>query len=725
MKRIINLVDDYPHENRDPIENRMLQNQNIEIIDLTNEVERSDPKKIKIEKIKPVNYTIDDTWISPTQLRNFFNKDCIIDYLNMYGTNVAEKIPKVRKIYGDTLRKNDSFLNYILQAGKDFETNLITYFSNNFPVGTIVEVAGDLSARDPEKARETFEYMKKGVPIIHSGVLHNEVNKTFGVADLIVRDDFLEPILISKNSYDTPKGKGNFDHGHYYVIIDIKFTTLQLTADATHLVNSGSLPSYKAQLYIYNKALGLLQGYEPHQAYLIGRKYKYTKCGVDYKGDNCLEKFGVVDFVGKDSDIIKDVSDALKWFKDLKAHGSEWNFDTLPLPHPYLYPNMNNSLMDYPWHPIKEIIADKIGEITLMWMCGVKHRAAAHANGVYSLHDPKCNALSLGFNIPTTKQKDPSKSTMVNTVDQFIKINRLGSSKSQSKELPNVTPQIITHYFPPKSEYMEFFVDFEFINDIFTDFSKLPKIETESLIFMFGVGYIDPCYRTWMYHDFTADKLNRISEYISGSTFEEFIYNIAEMYNKKPLLYHWGSAEPSQWNSFIKKKGIEDEKILELPKKNIPKHIIVEPMIQQLLDTETCFISDTLYNDDACAWREQSQNEFVWFDLNKLFREEPIIIKGNIHGFGLKQVSKALRKLGLITADYNKQSKCSDGTMAMMMTHNINKIVEAQPVMFKKLSDHPTMKEIIKYNETDCKLLWEIVEYLRRNHLPREEIEIK
>lgn len=692
----------------------------IEIIDLTDE---NEPKKIKTEKSE--HYIIDDDWTSPTQLRNFFNKDCIIDYLNMYGTNVAEKIPKVRKIYGDTLRKNDSFLNYILQAGKDFETGVITYLSNKFPAGTIVEVAGDLSARDPEKARETFEHLQKGVPIIHSGVLHNPINKTFGVADLIVRDDYLEKILEFPYNFDLPKEKGNLGHGHYYVIIDIKFTTLQLTADGIHIVNSGSLPAYKAQLYIYNEALSLLQGYRPHQAYLIGRKYKYTKCGVNYKGDNCLEKLGVVDFVGKDVEIIKDVDAGLKWFKDLREHGSEWNFDTLPLPHPYLYPNMNNSLMDYPWHPIKEIIAEKIGEITLMWMCGVKQRETAHANGVYSLYDLKCNALSLGFNLPMTKQKDPNKSTMVNTVDQFIKINRLGYAKSQSKELPNVTPQIITHYFPSANDYMEFFVDFEFINDIFTDFSKLPKIETESLIFMFGVGYIDPVYGIWMYHDFTADKLNRVSEYVSGLTFEEFIYGVAKNNNKKPLLYHWGSAEPSQWNSFIKKKGIEDEKILELQKKNIPKHIIVEPWIQQLLDTETHFITDdpntnlynnTLDNDDP-MWRD----EFVWFDLNKLFREEPIIIKGNIHGFGLKPTAKALRKLGLITADYNKQSKCSDGTMAMMMAHNVNKIVEAQPVMFKKLSDHPTMKEIIKYNETDCKLLWEIVKYLRLNHLPKEK----
>lgn len=654
-----------------------------EIIDLTSEVE----KKIKIEE-----NNIDDTWISPSSLRNFFNKDCIIDYLNMYGPSVANKYPKVRKIYGDTLRKNDSFLNYILQAGKNFETNLITYLSNRFTEGTIVEVAGDLSARDPEKARVTFEYMKKGVPIIHSGVLHNEVNKTFGVADLIVRDDYLNIILEPKSviapfnniTYDLPKEKGNFDHSHYYVIVDIKFTTLQLTADGMHLINSGSLPSYKAQLYIYNKALSLLQGYEPHQAYLIGRKYKYKKCGVDYKGKSCLERFGVVDFASKDSDIIKQVDAALQWFKDLREHGAEWNFDTLPLPHPYLYPNMNNSLSDYPWHPIKEIIAEKIGEITCMWMCGTKQREIAHANGVYSLNDPKCNALSLGFNMPTTKPKDPTKSTTLNTVDQFMKINRLGGFKNNNPQ-PDITPATLTRYFPPSQstggEYMEFFVDFEFINDIFTDFTKLPKIETESLIFMFGVGYRDPNYKVWMYSDFTAKKLNRQSEREIGIAFEEFIYTVAKSHNKKPLLYHWGSAEPSQWNSFIKKKGIEDEVIM---------------------------VSDTLDND-APEWRD----EFMWFDLNKLFREEPIIIRGNIHGFGLKPTAKALRKLGLITADYNKQSKCSDGTMAMMMAHNINEIVEAQPVMFKKLSDHPTMKEIIYYNEIDCKLLMEIVDFIR------------
>ena len=30
--------------------------------------------------------------------------------------------------------------------------------------------------------------------------------------------------------------------------------------------------------------------------------------------------------------------------------------------------------------------------------------------------------------------------------------------------------------------------------------------------------------------------------------------------------------------------------------------------------------------------------------------------------------------------------------------------------------DNDIMKEIIKYNEVDCKVLWDILRYLRENH---------
>jgi len=56
----------------------------------------------------------------------------------------------------------------------------------------------------------------------------------------------------------------------HYVLVDAKFTTLHLSA-AGQVGNGGSAPAYKGQLFIYNRALGNLQGYAPERAFLLGR----------------------------------------------------------------------------------------------------------------------------------------------------------------------------------------------------------------------------------------------------------------------------------------------------------------------------------------------------------------------------------------------------------------------------------------------------------------------
>ena len=61
----------------------------------------------------------------------------------------------------------------------------------------------------------------------------------------------------------------------HYCVIDTKFTTLHLNAAGTELANGGSALAYKAQLFIYNRMLGRLQGYTPPQSFLLGRGWEF------------------------------------------------------------------------------------------------------------------------------------------------------------------------------------------------------------------------------------------------------------------------------------------------------------------------------------------------------------------------------------------------------------------------------------------------------------------
>ena len=60
--------------------------------------------------------------------------------------------------------------------------------------------------------------------------------------------------------------------------------------------NSYRFPSYKAQLAIYNAAVGQLQGYTSNKSYILAKSYKYTSKGKEYSGYNCFERLGEVDY---------------------------------------------------------------------------------------------------------------------------------------------------------------------------------------------------------------------------------------------------------------------------------------------------------------------------------------------------------------------------------------------------------------------------------------------
>ena len=74
----------------------------------------------------------------------------------------------------------------------------------------------------------------------------------------------------------------------------MKFTTLSLNAAGDELTNGGSATAYKAQLYVYNRMLGRLQGYEPPASYLLGRGWHFKSKGVDYRGDSAMDRLAPI-----------------------------------------------------------------------------------------------------------------------------------------------------------------------------------------------------------------------------------------------------------------------------------------------------------------------------------------------------------------------------------------------------------------------------------------------
>ena len=88
-------------------------------------------------------------------------------------------------------------------------------------------------ARTLAKAEATFEHMRAGVPVIEQAVLRNPQNRTYGLADLLVRSDHMNDLVpdsISAEEAAMPAPALGGQPWHYRAL-DVKFHTMDLLKD--------------------------------------------------------------------------------------------------------------------------------------------------------------------------------------------------------------------------------------------------------------------------------------------------------------------------------------------------------------------------------------------------------------------------------------------------------------------------------------------------------------
>ena len=248
-----------------------------------------------------------DYWVSASELRNYLLDDPLLDWLKLYGEQNGFVSDKDRPEYNP----NFNFDKYIMNQGIKFENNLIQLIKQKFQ-SKFVEIKG----YDPQqKYKKTIDALKKGIPIIYQGIVRNSSNKTFGYPDIIIRSDYINSLVcvpvLSDSEIIIPC---NFHSNFHYLIVDIKFKMLGLTADGIHILKDQSSHVYKSQLLIYNQALGLMQGYTSNFAFILGR-------GNKIKGEvtpNCFDRLGKINFNDRDSIYFDINNNAISWIKDVK-----------------------------------------------------------------------------------------------------------------------------------------------------------------------------------------------------------------------------------------------------------------------------------------------------------------------------------------------------------------------------------------------------------------------
>ena len=452
--------------------------------------------------------------------------------------------------------------------------------------------------------------MNRGVPIISQGVLRNAEMRIYGSPDLLVRNDVLaelfpdlvvgQPMMVD---LDTP--------GILYRVVDIKYSTLGLNAAGTQLGNSGSAPAYKAQVMLYNAMLGKLQGYTPPESYVLGRGWQRRQRGETYRSDDALSALGVVP--QGDENIWTEARKGVDWIREMRRDGAGWQI--LPVPtRKELYPNMGGAgdwdMEDdesHEWYPAKKYIAEKIGELTLLWKVGAGKRDDALRRGIHRWDEPGLTASKLNIHGENTSR----------VLDGILQMNTGGMAGVVS---PHRVGYKREDWISPGLQ-AEFYVDFETVSDLDDDFAKLPLKNGQPLIYMIGCGHIgldgEWDFRVFTVNDLTEDEeLRIIREWVDHMDY------IEAMSGTGIRIYHWSNAELS------------------------------------VLEKAHSSARERHGSNADWPWA------YDWFDLCDLFKRSPIIVRGAM-AFGLKAVAKAMKKYDLIEAEW-PEGPVADGMGAMM-----------------------------------------------------------
>jgi hypothetical protein len=397
-----------------------------------------------------------------------------------------------------------------------------------------------------------------------------------------------------------------------------------------------------------------LQEYKPSQAYLLSKNWSYTSRGKKLKGGHSLERLASIDFSNLDWEFYGYSEKAVDWYRRVRSEGANW--DVFPSPtRPELWPNCKND-KSYPWANAKSEIGETLKDLTTIWQVGLKQRDIAHGNRIYTRDDPNLNPQTLGI---TTEKKSK-------TIKALIDINR----DSNPEKVSSSKIEKDTGHWKEKPK-LEFFVDFETVNNIDDDFSRFPYPNGEAQIFMIGCGH-ENVDGKWEITVFTANALDLIEE---NRIIEEWLAHMQEVTDRTlgkgtsiPRIFHWSPAEVSFMRTAIKNRKKVDG--------HVPEH-----------------------------W-----NGLPWFDFHPVVKDQPFVVKGAL-GFGLKAIAKNLYKHGLTETSWGDGP--ADGLGAMAGAWYCNREVRETG---KSMQEMPYMLEIQEYNVVDCKVMWELINYLRKHH---------
>ena len=498
----------------------------------------------------------------------------------------------------------------------------------------------------------TRKAIEKGEPLIYQAVLKDNENLTFGVPDLLIRSDLLRKFFPAAISEEESLIGAEGCGEGNY-----HYRVIDIKFATLSFLKAGDIQASSGSTLAY-----MCQVYIYNRALAAMQGYRpeggyllgrgWSQNKI--KGDSFMDRLGFVpdSYVIGKGDPLSSIVDASCQWSR-RVREEGSEWDVTPdVSVPELRPYMR-SRVSYPWNHAKSEINAELQDLTTLWQVGVPARKKGNDAGVYRWSDPGVNSSVLGI----TGSKNPL------ILDSLIEINQISGG-------PEVKPDKIVSANQTWRDYspVEFFVDFETVSNVNDDFSSAPIKGGQTLIFMIGCGHIEN--GQWEWKSFTVDLLE---EDFEADIIDDWLDHMAVVKARlsdddfDPIVFHWSPAE----KSFL----------------------------------------EQAYNSAVVRHPEKSWRRPNWFDFWKeVAKSEPVLVKGSF-GFGLKSMADALRSHGLIDTSWD--SSTTDGLGAMAGAWWVDDTARKDGVSMIEI---PLMKDIERYNEVDCKVMMEIIRYLRENH---------
>jgi len=605
--------------------------------------------------------------ISASSIKNYMINDPLLDYLKEYNIKSLNKKPKKKNL---TLQSEQE--NKKLQSEQENKKLISEQENNNFinlilKAGIefeeelveilkrnhkIVRVGDYTNCKNKDKFDLTILLMKEGIPIIYQGVLHNYNNKTYGLCDLLVRSDYINKLMNYKVISEEEENICSEKLGTKW-----HYKVIDIKHSLIRLKSDGNHILNSDWMSYYKGQLYIyMKALNEVQNININKGFIW---GKKYIYQNNKKKIEINNFLNKLG--VVDYDNIDKNIVEETNNAIEWvrevknnglSWSLLPLPSRKELYPNMKNEKDENYHKIKSELNEKIYEITSVWNCGVSKREMAHNNKIYGWNNPKCNSKIMGFG---------KNSKIGFIVDSILNINRQNDILLK----PNKILYERENWFKNKKDEMEFYLDFETINinlDSIIQEGIIKEQNHNELIFLIGIGNLD-LNNKWNYKYLILKEKTKECELEMFDEFYKLIKDILKINNKKiAKFYHWSNAESQIYKNF---------------KNRNPNYF---------------------FNDE---W-------IIFYDLCKVFINEPITIKDALD-YSLKTIAKALYKHKLINSIWNTNL---NGFNVMIQANNIyDKYINISNHINDKL-----IKEIIDYNEIDCKVLSDIHILLKNNY---------